>query len=91
MTLRDDQQSALWDEVIDDEELEELIEMHQRAKEPAANYRRLHKALKEQVADLEVGRRYRIGRFLLIPKRIDGGGFEVPEWRSKTADIAAID
>ena len=68
-----------------------MLAAHAEAKVAAVPYSRLNKQVKKALDGLEVGKRYRIGRFVISPHAISGGGFEVPTWDSKSFEIAALD
>lgn len=91
MTLQPDAQSGFFDQVIENEELERLLESHESYRYGAKQYAKVHKRLKEMLDGLEDGRRYRVGRFVVTPQPIAGGGFEIPEWKGQTYNIGALD
>jgi len=91
MTLQADVQSGFWDHEIENPGLEDLLSTHELAKPAARAYNRSHRQLKKELADLELGVRYRIGRFVVTPQAIAGGGFNIDEWTSQSYQIRALD
>lgn len=90
-TIKDDPQTSFWDLTIENPDLEQLLEDHAEARVAAAPYARLNKQVKKALDALEVGKRYRVGRFVVSPHAISGGGFEVPVWDSKSFQIDVLD
>jgi len=91
MTIKDDPQTGLWDEVIEDLQLEWLVDEYLRLREEAREFRVIQRELKRLFRHLQPGRRYRIGRVVVEPRLISGGGFEVPAWTTKTYKLEALD
>ena len=91
MTLQPDAQSGFWDVEIENEEMERLLTSHESFREAARRYARAHRELKKKLTGLEVGTRYRIGRFVVTPQLINGGGFDIPGWEAQAYDVRALD
>ena len=91
MTLQTDPQSGFFDQVIENEEIEALLDSHESFRDAARRYNRAHRELKGKLDGLEVGVRYRIGRFVVTPQLINGGGFDIPGWEAQAYDVRALD
>ena len=91
MTLQTDPQSGFFDQVIENEEIEALLDSHESFRDAARRYNKAHRALKDKLDGLEAGVRYRIGRFVVTPQPISGGGFKIDKWTSQSYDIGALD
>jgi len=93
--MKEDRQTALWDVIIENDSLEALLDDHQRAKVQARAYAKYHKDLKKRLAELKPALqpdvRYRIGRFVITPAIREGGGVEIPDWRTTSYKVKAID
>lgn len=91
MPTRADPQLSYFDKVIENEEIEKLLESHEAFKEAARRYGKAHRALKGALDGLEHGIRYRIGRFVVTPAPIAGGGFKIDKWTSTAYGVGALD
>ena len=84
--VKEDRQQAFEETVIHDDEQEEFLGRYLNLKTAAglANkpYRRAHKELKVWVAEHAKNKRVRVGRFIVTGIPIEGGGIDIPEWRS---------
>lgn len=91
MPIKADAQGNYFDQVIENEELEKLLQSHESYKDAARRYNKAHAALKTSLAGLEEGTRYRIGRFVVTPAKIAGGGFKIDKWTSTSYGVSALD
>ena len=81
----EDPQAALWDRVVDDPTLEQIIDDVLVLKEQAKAYADARKALTTYIRgldDLEHAVRIRCGRHVVTITKRAGGGFQVPQWES---------
>jgi len=91
MTMKADPQTGFWDHEIENREIEDLLEDHELHRPAAKEYNATHRKLKKELDGLEAGVRYRIGRFVVTPQPIAGGGFKIDKWTSQTYDVRALD
>ena len=96
MTMAEDPQDGMFDEVLENEELEEALSTLNGFNMQLAIFRDRYatkdvnaarKLIKETVEaysrehELSGGERLRVGRFVVTTRARAGGGFEVPTWR----------
>lgn len=89
------QQSGMWDEEIENEQLEDALSTLNgfnmqlaifREKYATKDVNAARKLIKETIEaysrehELAGGERLRVGRFVVTTRNRAGGGFEVPEW-----------
>lgn len=91
MAIQADPQRGLWDIEIENEHLEELLDIHELTAKAAKDHRKAKREMKQELAALELGTRYRIGRYVVTPRVLSGGPVEIPVWDSRTYGIEALD
>jgi len=81
----------MYDNIVEDAELEELLESRQVLKQTVSDYSKADKKAKEKIATIQTAMPYRVGRFLITKQAIAAKQVAFETGEGSRISIKAVD